>query len=291
MEPTRRKRLFRFSLRTLLLVTLVFGVWLGWQLDRASKQKLAVQTIQDAGGWVKYDFQFLGTPDFTAGGNFDPNAVSPVPRIILNKLGHDFFHDVVSVNLVYNDDGPKRIDNDRQTKEWANHLDQLSDVRGVFIHGKQADDEVLKRIGKLKKLTSFYLWNGLDITDEGVKHLVKAKNLEAVHLGHGQLGDTSLKHFAGLPKVRTLSLQGNAFTDSGLEHLRDKTELTALWVGMGDNQITDDGLRHLYGLSKLKTLGVQYNHASPEAEAKLTAALPGCKIYFSRRSQMVNTDK
>lgn len=286
VERIRRKRLFRFSLRTLLLLMLVFGIWLGWQLDRAKKQKLAVQAIKDAGGWVKYDFQFRGMPTLGAMSNFNPNASSPVPQVLLDQLGYDFFHDVVNVNLVYNDDGPKRIDNESRTTEWAEHLERLPSLRAVLTQGKQVDDKVLLKIGQLRKLTDFHLWDGSAVTDEGVKHLVKASNLKKVHLSNGGLGDESLKYFATLPNLTTLSLQGNAFTDSGLKHLRDKTELTSLWVGLGDNQITDKGLQHLRGLSNLKQLGVQSVHASPEAGDELQATLPGCRVMFSRRSDL-----
>ena len=48
------RRLLRFSLRTLLLLTAVVACWLGVQVNKAQKHKAAVAAIEAAGGRVSY---------------------------------------------------------------------------------------------------------------------------------------------------------------------------------------------------------------------------------------------
>ena len=55
--PKTRPRWLRFSLRTLLVVVTVLGVWLGVQVNPVRKQRNAVAWIQEVGGTVTYDYE------------------------------------------------------------------------------------------------------------------------------------------------------------------------------------------------------------------------------------------
>ena len=55
--PRRRLRL---SLRAFLVLVLVLGGWLGWQAHKAREQRLAVEAIRQYGGFVHYDWEFVG---------------------------------------------------------------------------------------------------------------------------------------------------------------------------------------------------------------------------------------
>ncbi len=53
--PKPRRRRLQFSLRTLLVLMLVFGVafgWLGFRLKQVTEQQEAVEAIQKLGGFV-----------------------------------------------------------------------------------------------------------------------------------------------------------------------------------------------------------------------------------------------
>jgi hypothetical protein len=55
--PRKRLRWTRYSLRALLVVITVFGVWLGIKVDQARRQKRAVETLRALGAEVAYEHQ------------------------------------------------------------------------------------------------------------------------------------------------------------------------------------------------------------------------------------------
>ena len=52
----RRRRRFMISLRTMMILVLVFGGWLGWFVRRVQIQQDAVAAVKNAGGSVFYDW-------------------------------------------------------------------------------------------------------------------------------------------------------------------------------------------------------------------------------------------
>ena len=59
-KPARKRRWFRFSLRTLLIVVMLLSLPLGWlamKMIQAERQRRAVEAIQEAGGEVFYDWE------------------------------------------------------------------------------------------------------------------------------------------------------------------------------------------------------------------------------------------
>jgi hypothetical protein len=53
-SPKKSRRL-RLSIRAMLVLVLAFGTFLGWLSHRARVQRIAVATIERAGGKVYYD--------------------------------------------------------------------------------------------------------------------------------------------------------------------------------------------------------------------------------------------
>src|SRR5437879_1241885 len=86
----------QFSVRTLVIVSLLVGVGLGIIADRARRQWEAVSAISRVGDTVWYDYQ-------KASGDrpnvFDPKAAAPGPEWLRRLIGPEFFQDVVMVNL------------------------------------------------------------------------------------------------------------------------------------------------------------------------------------------------
>src|SRR5436190_19047422 len=93
-SPSKR-RLLRFSLRSMLLALTAFCIWLGFKVNAAREQRQIVKTVQELGGTVWYDYEC--GPD---GGRLNP---PPEPSWFANLLGVDFLNNAIAVRII-NDD-------------------------------------------------------------------------------------------------------------------------------------------------------------------------------------------
>ncbi len=268
----RRRRRFRYSLRTLLLLVAIVGVWLGLVVNRARQQQSAIKEIQALGGWVYYDYQLVE-------GNLQPvlDATSGVPEWLLESIGPDYFHDVVIVNMVYKD-GPDREDNQRFTDDVKKHLAAFPKLQRLLVANGQCTDDLVQEAAGLRHLTLLCMWNAAGVTDAGVAHLANHPTLTYLHLEFSQITEDSLRIFGTLPQIEHLSLQDTRVTDVGLAHLRNLTHLQELFVLGDDAHITDDGLKHLENLTNLKLLLVPGTLVSPAGLRRLQAALPNVQL-------------
>lgn len=167
---------------------------------------------------------------------------------------------VVEVNMVYHEDAAvgKRYDNPQtDTDAVLQHLTAFPRLKGLFLTQGQATDRSLPLVAGRTSLEVLMIWEARGVSDVGVAHLAKLVNLNNLHINNGKLTDRSLAILSRLPRLQHLSLQGNAFTDEGLRHLRDMTQLRSLWLGLGASRFTDAGLVHLAKLANLEELDLQ----------------------------------
>src|SRR5262245_26702937 len=132
-----KRRWFRFSLRTFLLVITALALWLGWKFGEAREQRRVVAEL--IGLDVQYDFSdyFGGSP--------------PEPAWLIDLVGVDFFHDVVGVRFnanLYID--PHELTR-RSIPSLLARLPRLQSIELVVV---QLDDEDLRRLAPLKRLKS-----------------------------------------------------------------------------------------------------------------------------------------
>lgn len=262
----------RFSLRTALVLVTIICIWCAWWVHTAKRQKQAVAAVSDYGGWVYYDYQFdEGAIQAT------PSNESPWPAWVVETFGVDMLHNVAEVNLVYNDDGGRRLETQNKHDRIIPHLESFPNLRRLFLHSTQVTDKTMPHIARLKKLEVFFVWDARGLSDEGIRYLAGLKRLENIHISDSRIGDESLEVFSRLPRVHTLSLQQNRFTDAGLAHLKDMTQLKSLWIGLARvRKVTDAGVAHLVNLENLEELDLQGYKLSEEALAPLRA-LPKLK--------------
>lgn len=194
--------------------------------DSLSEQA-AVAAIKELGGWVEKE------------------KIKGVER-------------VVEVNMVYHEDAKLgRLENSIYSDESLSYAPKFQHLRFLGLHGAQISDDALVNLRGMEHLEQVYLWDATFLSDKGVAHLATLENLKTIHINNSQITDESLRLFSQLPNLECLSLQGNHFTDKGLEYVRSMTQLKQLVVGLGDNQITDDGLKHVSGLKNLERICLQ----------------------------------
>ena len=132
----RRRRWYTFSLRSLLIFTVIAGFgfgWLGLKVKEARDQRLAVEAIEKLEGAVFYDYQY------DEQGIWISDAEPPAPRWLRQLLGDDLFCSVLS----------------------------------VVIEDQQFTDTGLIDVAGLTNLEDLNL-SGTQVTDAGLAHLQRA---------------------------------------------------------------------------------------------------------------------
>ena len=222
--PTRRRRRFlQFSLRALLVFVLLVSIGMSWfavKLQRARRQKEAVEAIQKAGGWVKYDYEAAF-----------PFAEPSVPKWARKLFGDDFFFDVVEVWEAVN------VGDDE-----ARHLKVLTSLVSLDLSGGQITDAGLEDLEELTNLETLYL-TYTPITDAGLENLKGLTDLEWLGLTATRITDAGLGHLEGLTNL--IRLEGNCtqVTDAGLEHLKGLRSLRKL--NLRGTKVTPEGVDKL----------------------------------------------
>ena len=193
---------------------------------------------------------------------------------------------ITSVNMTYHYDWAKfggdvpkdaveqsfRVENNTmEIKPVLEALPNLSRLDQLLVHDSQLTDEGCHLIGKLTNLKSLYAWNAKAVTDKGVKHLAGLKKLDYVHLSDSKIGDGALATLADLPSIKSLSLQGNSFSDKGLAAIR-KSGIKSVVLGLGENRFSEPAVLAMLEMPNLEKLGVQGTSLSRDTKRKFRQA-------------------
>jgi hypothetical protein len=196
---------FQFSLRSLLILTVVVAVpfsWLAVEINGARKQKEVVDALSQFTGSVSYDYEYDSI------GNWIPTTEPPGPSWLRKVLGDDFF-----VNVVI-----------------------------VYFAGPKAEDAALKYLEGMKQVREIQFIK-TRITDAGLEHIKGLNQLKELYFNHDQITDAGLEHLKGLNRLEILFLRVNKITDTGLEHLKGLNRLEIL--DLRETQVSDDGIQKL----------------------------------------------
>ena len=178
---------------------------------------------------------------------------------------------IVSVNMVYHEDedGKRSENSQRDAHAILQHLPELAHLRHLYLHERQATDATMKYVGQLPHLETFFVWDAKSLTDDGVAYLSGLPSLKNVHLSNGRhITDISLAILAQLPRIEKLSLQGNRFTDRGIDHVLKARQLQHVWLGLGESKFSPPAITRLLELPNLKVLDVQGSEVADEAKEK-----------------------
>jgi hypothetical protein len=195
-EP--KNRWFRFALRTLLVLTILFCIlfsfwsWFALKMRSAKRQEKAMHALQVSGMGVNFDYEF----NIRNGGYYQiPDAKLPEPvwlRALLGEdyfrlLGDDFFRTVIFLHF----DGTKVTDADLK------HLKDLPQIRMLGLSKTQ-------------------------ITDAGLANLEGLSQLQWLHLQNTQITDAGLKRLRNSTQLQYVDLRGTKVTEDGLQTLRQE---------------------------------------------------------------------
>jgi hypothetical protein len=148
---------FQFSIRTLLLLTIVVPIpcsWLASEMRAARRQEEAVEAIRRSGGIVMYDWE---TKARQPGNPLQP----PRSAWLRTLLGDAFFAMVTEVYLEKAD----TTDGDLERLKGLTHLQVL------FLDGMKVSDVGLEHLKALTQLRHLRLENGTKVGDAGLEHL------------------------------------------------------------------------------------------------------------------------
>jgi hypothetical protein len=252
MSEKPKRRWYQFSLRRLLVFAMLVSIgmcWVGVKLCRARKQRIAVEAIVRAGGFVTYDFVMEGS---------QPR----VPAWLLRLLGCDFLFDVSKVSF-----GDEAL---------VTTLTHLPNLESLFLTDTQVTDVELEHIKGLTNLEVLGL-AFTPVTDAGLENLNGLTKLRYLYLTDTQVTNAGLDNIKGLTDLEFLDLSGTRVTDAGLDSLNALSGLGVL--GLDDTQVSDAGIEHLKTFANLELLSVTGTQVTDAGVKELKEALPNVQIY------------
>ncbi len=214
-----RRRWFRLSLRTLMVLVIPLMAGLSWLAHSIQLQRESIAAVRAAGGTVIYDYQTqeVGPPGPT-GPTYrtEPSA----PGWVRRWLGDELFQSVVAVELPYLETpailaAVARFDHlDRLRLASVStgglgpgSLAGLRQLRVLELEGGGLQDEALAEVATLRSLHTLQI-DSTSASDAGFAHLVvlpAVRDLKIRHNGH--LSDAGLgRTLAGMPALRNLEV-------------------------------------------------------------------------------------
>ena len=211
------RRRFQFSIRSLLLLVVVVAIpcsWLATEMNKARKQREAVEEVLKVRGEVWYDYQL------DPSGCWIPGATPPGPPWLHALLGDDPLVDVTQVALFESE----------INDAWPEHLKPLTKLVSLRLYRVPITDAGLAHLKWLPNLRCLDI-GVTKVTDAGLKHLEALPNLESLKLEETNVTDAGLKHLKGLLKLKSLCLSRTRVTGVGLEDLAVLPDLRELDLG------------------------------------------------------------
>jgi hypothetical protein len=273
---------YRFGLRTFLLVTSVFSIWLGIKIGRDSMLQQAESAMTNAGGHPRVRDS---TPDFPWGlranrSDLDFYAVSrPLPETIFAQL------DAFAPSRLRDLD----LSNTGVTDASLKYVGQLGDLEylslanetylsGETIPGKPQNritDTGLREVRGLTELVRVQL-GGTDITDEGLKYLTGMRRLRCIYLEGTKIEGTGFARLRSLTDLVIVELNGCQISSDGYAELLKMPNL--ICVGLNNSGTTDADLDQLSALPSLNLVRLAGDKVSEAAVERFSAIHPNCKI-------------
>lgn len=252
----------------MLVVSILFGA-VGWRLQRARRQERAVATLRRIGAEVIYDYDINNFAELTQGYSW-PRSESPVTPWLLDRFGHDFFHNVVAVRN-YNRNARAKQD----VVDFWQAVADLKGLKGLFA----AQDWVTGRwpiaaIHDHNCLRDLTLCEGR-LAPGDLSGIGELKSIERLSLARSTIYDSTIQELSALPHLRELNLNATAFDNEKAERVAQYAKLDTLWVDW--TQLSDRGLMGLAACKSLRILHAPKFNFSKACLAEFTRARPDVK--------------
>lgn len=226
----------RLSLRTLLLGMVVFGLVLGWIVERARRQRESVHFVQRTGGVVGYSHEglFADAPNGVSG----PKLSQPAPAWMVERFGVDYFDSVVTVKIAADTLDLQKLKNFSSLRQLdlngSRAVSELAPLRGLrklewlVLSGTEVAD--LSPLEDLVQLKVLYLQGTKVVDIEPLRRLTKLRSLD--------LGATAIKDFSALESLRELRVL--SLSESSIEDLAVLEGMNELrWLDLRGTQVSD----------------------------------------------------
>lgn len=155
-------------------------------------------------------------------------------------------------------------------------LSTLHNLREILICNAEITDAGVKHLVKLPKLRELHLRRCSQLTDKVLGHIQQCEQLEGLDLEKAQITDSNLARLRSLARLRRLRLVATQITDKGALELSTLPKLEAL--DLTRTAITDDALHHLIKLPKLRRLIVESTLLTDRALTAFQRARPDVKL-------------
>jgi hypothetical protein len=276
-HPRRRRRIFSFTLRTLLIAFTVASLWFGWRVNRSHRQRAAAQAIVAYGGAVSYDYEYDPSTQ-----SFLSDRSPPDPPWLVETVGVDMLQHVEYANLWV---GRSDVA-EEETAMVVAALDDLPQLRVLYLCGEQATDETMEKLSAMKNLEELFIFGrrasigGQDanpaVTAKGLEQLTSLAHLRSITIDGAALDDESLAALGRIRNLEQLHLYGEScyFTDEGLAGIGGLSRLTDATLATQSLLCVfgDDGLRHLGRMNSLMSVKLRGANFSEEVLAELKSS-------------------
>jgi Leucine-rich repeat (LRR) protein len=230
-SPRPKRNWLRLSLCMFLLVVTVCCIWLGWKINAAHEQRLAVAAVRSLGGWASYDYELDS--------DLSPLSPQPEPTWLVKVMGVDFLHNVVAVGV------STTVLNPKDYGPLLSHLRQFRRLRSLILYDGNFHDEDLKYLADLQELDFLGFVNN-DINGVGFNYLSRLRTLKWLFFYGNPITDENVAAIPKLPNLERLDLGDTNITDACIESLAKLPNLSRINVNY--TFITADGIRRLQEL-------------------------------------------
>lgn len=200
----RRSFAFRYSLRSLLLLTLACCL-LAFAFGRNEARKR--ERWDNARQLLNTDQHLACEPPSTWLNRVDERTLCKEHAQQAQSLFLPAFHvRVIDLSCC------------TVSSQMMGNVEQLSEVRALNLGQCSISNELIPHLGRLTNLERLNL-RGAQVTNRGLVSIGQLENLRELSLANTQVSDDGLKNLCGLKRLQSLDLEGTCISDAGIKYL------------------------------------------------------------------------